>query len=472
MTYNRCKGVNMNKPCIDDYNSIIKIIPPDRVSYGREISPDYFHDEMDGVNAAPDIVARPVTTEEVSALLAYANRRLLPVIPRGAGTGLVGGAVATSGGILIDLSLMNKIIECDPNNMTVTVQAGVLLMELSAYCEKRGLFYPPDPGEKSATIGGNINTNAGGMRAVKYGVTRNYVMGLTCVLADGAVERVGGKAAKNSSGYSLKDLIVGSEGTLAVVTEAILKVLPKQAEDISMLAPFNDMKEAIACVPKLILSSANPTAIEFITRNSIDLTEKYLGRRFPRLPSDYALLILFDGQGEDEVKKSFDAAAELCLESGAADVLILDTDERKSAAWTSRGAYLEAFKFSTDELDECDIVVPRDKIVEFTDALYTMGERYGLRVPYFGHAGDGNLHIYFCRDKMPEKEWRQKLEEGFDELYKLAHRYGGMPSGEHGVGWAKKKYLLESLGERQIELMRGIKRVFDPNGIMNPGKVF
>jgi glycolate oxidase len=279
------------------------------------------------------------------------------------------------------------------------------------------------------------------------------------------------KLAKSSSGYALKDLLIGSEGTLAVITEAILKVLPKQTEDISLLAPFNDMREAMACVPKLILSSINPTAIEFITRNSIELTERYLGRKFPRLPSDYALLILFDGQSEEAVKKSFGDAAELCLESGAADVFILDTDERKSAAWTARGAYLEAFKSSTDELDECDIVVPRNRIVDFTDALYTMGERYGLRVPYFGHAGDGNLHIYFCRDDMPEGEWREKLDSGFSELYRLADSIGGLPSGEHGIGWAKKRYLKDSLGERQIEIMRGIKRVFDPNGILNPDKI-
>jgi glycolate oxidase len=222
----------------------------------------------------------------------------------------------------------------------------------------------------------------------------------------------------------------------------------------------------------LLQSSINPTAIEYITRNSIELTEKYLGRRFPRLSADYALLIQLDGQSGEDIDKSFRETAELCLEAGAADVLTLDTDERKAAAWTARGAFLEAFKSSTDELDECDIVVPRDRIVDVAVALREMGGRYGLRVPYFGHAGDGNLHIYFCRDGLPPDVWRQKLEQGFGELYRLAGALGGMPSGEHGIGWAKKAYLRESLGDRQIGLMRGLKKVFDPNGILNPGKIF
>ena len=328
---------------------------------GEEISPDYFHDELGGVRSVPDVVLRVESAEEVSRILSYANERLLPVVTRGAGTGLVGGAVAVQGGIMLETTLMNKIIELDEQNMTVTVEPGVLLMDLSKYVEDRGYLYPPDPGETSATIGGNISTNAGGMRAVKYGVTRDYVLSLTAVLPTGEIETFGSKVVKNSSGYSIRDLLVGSEGTLAVIVSAMLRIVPLPKEIVSLLAPFPTFQAAISAVPELIRSGTDPTAVEFLTRDVISLAEDYLGKRFPRIQGDTALLLTYDGFLAEDVRERTDRASELCIEKGAYDVFQVDTEERRASVWTARGAFLEAIKSSTTEFDECDVVVPRSK---------------------------------------------------------------------------------------------------------------
>lgn len=438
---------------------------------GEEISPDYSHDELGGVRSVPDVVLRVESAEEVSRILSYANERLLPVVTRGAGTGLVGGAVAVQGGIMLETTLMNKIIELDEQNMTVTVEPGVLLMDLSKYVEDRGYLYPPDPGETSATIGGNISTNAGGMRAVKYGVTRDYVLSLTAALPTGEIETFGSKVVKNSSGYSIRDLLVGSEGTLAVVVSAMLRIVPLPKEIVSLLAPFPTFQAAISAVPELIRSGTDPTAVEFLTRDVISLAEDYLGKRFPRIQGDTALLLTYDGFSAAEVRERTDRASELCIEKGAYDVFQVDTEERRASVWTARGAFLEAIKSSTNEFDECDVVVPRNSVMDFTECINELSGKIGLRIPYFGHAGDGNLHVYFCRDGLEEALWEKRLQEGFDVLYMKAVELGGMVSGEHGIGFAKRDYLAGRLGSNQMELMRRIKKAFDPNGILNPQKV-
>ena len=400
----------------------------------------------------------------------YAYKENLPVVVRGSGTGLVGAGVAVEGGIMLCTARMDHIPELDTENLTVTVP-GVLLMELAAYVEENGLFYPPDPGEKSATIGGNISTNAGGMRAVKYGVTRDYVRALTVVMPNGEVLHLGGKTVKNSSGYSLKDLLIGAEGTLGIITEATLRLLPLPSESMSLLVPFDSMDAALKTVPAIIISQTEPTAIEYMSRETILFAEDFLGKRFPDTAHAAYLLLSFDGENRQTVEAAYGKVAELCLENGACDAYFVDTEERKKAVWTARGAFLEAIKASTDEMDECDVVVPRSGIAAYIQYTHTIAEDLGLRIPSFGHAGDGNLHIYICRDGKEQGEWDRLLGEAFSRMYAKAREMGGQVSGEHGIGFAKKRYLAESLGEEQLRIMRGIKAVFDEKNILNPAKV-
>ena len=383
---------------------------------GSDIHEDYFHDELAGAPHPPEVVVRPRSTAEVSAVMKYAYENNIPVTPRGQGTGLVGGSVALYGGIMLDMTAMNRILEIDRENLTMTVEPGVLLMEIPPAIQDMGLFYPPDPGEKSASIGGNINTNAGGMRAVKYGVTRDYVRGLEVVLADGRVMELGGKVAKNSSGYNFLQLIVGSEGTLAVVTKAILKLIPLPPKAITLLVPFPSLARAIGTVPAIIKSRSTPTAVEFMERSVILAAEEFLGRSFPDKSADAYLLLTFDGMSAEEVELAYTAVAHRCLELGAVDVFISDTEERNESIWSARGAFLEAIKASTTEMDECDVVVPRIHVADFVTYAASLQQKYNLRIRSFGHAGDGNLHIYILRDALDDAAWQKSLAAVFDDL--------------------------------------------------------
>jgi len=456
----------------NDYLKIREIINDDeRVLYKERISEDYSHDELSGIESYPDIVVKVLSTDEVSKVMKYAYENNIPVTPRGSGTGLVGAAVPIKKGIIIDMSKMNRILELDEENLTVTVEPGVLLMELSQYVEAHDLFYPPDPGEKTATIGGNINTNAGGMRAVKYGVTRDFVRGLEVVLPNGNIVEFGGKVVKNSSGYSMKDLIVGSEGTLGIVTKAILRLLPLPKKAISLLIPFPSLEHAIRTVPLIIKSKTIPTAIEFMQRETIIDAEDFLGKKFPDNQSDAYLLLKFDGNSVEEIQASFDKVADICLAQGALDILVADTDERNESIWKARGAFLEAIKASTTLMDEVDVVVPRNKVSEMVEFSHKLQEKVGIRIKSFGHAGDGNLHAYILRDDLSDEEWEKRLNLAMEEMYKKARELNGQVSGEHGIGFAKKPYLNQSLAPEILEIMRGIKMAFDPKNILNPGKV-
>jgi glycolate oxidase len=457
---------------IKDIEFLKNATSPERVLSGNGISEDYSHDELGGVRSMPEALVKVASTAEVSAVMKYANENLIPVVVRGSGTGLVGAAVALHGGIMLDMSGMNKIIELDRENLTVTVEPGVLLMDLAAFTEKNNFLYPPDPGEKSATIGGNISTNAGGMRAVKYGTTRDYIRGLTVVLPDGEVIKLGGKVVKNSTGYSLLNLIIGSEGTLGVITEATLKLVPLPKVTISLLVPFKTMEAAIETVPVIIKSRVSLTAIEFFERETILFSEEYLGRSFPDTRYPAYLHLTVEGSDRPGADAQLSEVADLCMENGAPDAFIVDTDERKESVWKSRGAFLEAIKASTTEMDECDVVVPRSRVADFIKYTHEIARELNIRIPSFGHAGDGNLHVYICRDNLDEKTWKKKLSEAFDLMYRRADELNGLVSGEHGIGFAKKQYLSDACGEIQIELMRGIKAVFDKNNILNPGKLF
>ena len=366
---------------------------------------------------------------------------------------------------------MNRIVEIDEENLTVTVEPGVLLMTLSKFVEENDLFYPPDPGEKTATIGGNISTNAGGMRAVKYGVTRDYVMGLTVVLPSGEILELGGKVVKSSSGYDLMDLIIGSEGTLGVITKAILKLLPLPTKTISLLISFPSINQAIDIVPEIIKSKASPTAIEFMERETILFSEEYLGKKFPDTKSRAYVLLTFDGNSLNQIEKDYEVVANLCLKKGASDVFLVDTDERKESVWSARGSFLEAIKASTTEMDECDVVVPRNRVADFIKYIHEISEELDIRIPSFGHAGDGNLHVYICRDQLDKIAWEEKLNKAFERMYYRASEYGGQVSGEHGIGVVKRPYLHEALGNVQMDIMRKIKEAFDPHMILNPGKI-
>ncbi len=460
-----------NKIETKDIEKLISFTSSDRVFSGDQINEDYSHDELGGISNMPEVLVKAMSTEEISAIVKYANENNIPVVVRGSGTGLVGAAVALHGGIMIETTGMNKILELDEENLTVTVQPGVLLMELASFCEEHDFLYPPDPGEKSATIGGNISTNAGGMRAVKYGVTRDYVRALTVVLPSGEIMQLGGKVVKNSSGYSLKDLIIGSEGTLGIITEAVLKLVPLPKITTSLLVPFPSISKAIETVPLLIKSRASLTAIEFMEQGTILFSEEYLGKNFPDKKSPAYLILTVDGNEKSVVESEIDKVAELCIEAGATDALIVDTEERKTSVWSARGAFLEAIKASTTEMDECDVVVPRNKVAEFVLYTHEVAKELNVRIPSFGHAGDGNLHVYVCRDELSDQDWEKTLTAAFDKLYKKARELNGLVSGEHGIGFAKKSFLSEDYGEIQLQLMRGIKAAFDPKNILNPDKV-
>jgi glycolate oxidase len=455
----------------EDIEFLVSVLDRERVFTGEKINNDFSHDEMGGISKMPDVLVEVLTTEEVSKIMKYAFDNRIPVVARGSGTGLVGASVPICGGIMINMSKMNKILEIDEENLTLTLEPGVLLMEISKFVEEYDLFYPPDPGEKSATIAGNINTNAGGMRAVKYGVTRDYIRGLEIVLPNGEILNLGGKVVKNSSGYSIKDLICGSEGTLGIVTKVILKLIPLPKIAISLLIPFPNLDMAISTVPKIVKSKAAPTAMEFMQREVILAAEEYLGKKFPDNSSDAYLLLTFDGNNREDIEISYEKVADICMEEGALDVFIVDTDERKEAVWSARGAFLEAVKASTTDMDECDVVVPRNKVAEFIKYTDELQKLFHVRIRSFGHAGDGNLHVYVLKDELTHEAWEKTLEEVFEAMYRKSRELKGLVSGEHGIGFAKKPYMREQYGSEYLELMKNIKLAFDPKNILNPGKV-
>ena len=443
-----------------------------RVFSGEEISSDYDHDEMTEYgHFMPEAVVLAESTEDVSRVLAYCSRRGIPVTPRGAGTGLCGGCVPIAGGIVLSTERMKKVLEVDTANMTATVEPGVLLMEFPKALEGTGLFYPPDPGEKTATMGGNAMTNAGGMRAVRYGVTRDYVLGMEVVLASGEVIHLGGKTVKTSSGYSLIDLMIGSEGTLGILTGLTVKLVPEPKVNLSLLMPFDDLDACIGAVPRVLGCGCDPTAVEFMEREVISCAETYLGKQFPDTGAGAYLLVRLDGPGREALQPAIDTLTDLALSLGAKDVLLADTEERKDSIWNARGAFLEAIKGSTTTMDECDVVVPRDAIPVFVHRMMAIEKEAGVRIRSFGHAGDGNLHIYVCRDQLSDADWQEKVTSVMNQLYAEARLLRGEVSGEHGIGHAKKEFLAQSVGDTQMALMRGIKAVFDPRGILNPGKI-
>jgi glycolate oxidase len=456
----------------DDIKYLSDIVGKDFAFTGEHIEKDFSHDELGTVSHYPEIHLLVKDKYQISKIMKYAFEKTIPVTVRGSGTGLVGACVPLYGGILLDVSKMNQIIELDQTNLTLRVEPGVLLMDIYEHVEKENLFYAPDPGEKSATIGGNISTNAGGMRAIKYGVTRDWIRGLEVVLPDGEIVSFGGKVVKNSTGYGLKDLIIGSEGTLGIIVEATLKLIPKPKKSVSLLVPFKSREDAISAAPKLINEHVLPTALEFLEKQSLQYSETFLGKKIPHNDYEAYLLISYDGNNETAIEEDIEIASSLCVNKyNALDVFLVDTEERRKSVWTVRGGFLEAIKASTSEIDECDVVLPRSNIGAFLNYVRKISEDLNVRIPYFGHVGDGNLHIYFCKDGMDDETWKEKLKVGFNALYEKAFSFGGLVSGEHGIGYAKREYMRKQLGEKQLMIMKGIKATFDPKNILNPGKV-
>ncbi|MCY6484600.1 FAD-binding oxidoreductase [Clostridium aestuarii] len=450
---------------------------PGHILTGNDINEDYSHDEMPIYGkSAPKVVFMAHSTEEVAAVVKICNEHKIPVTPRGAGTGLAGGAVPLLGGVLIDITKMNKILSYDLENFVVHVQSGVLLNDLAEDCIKQGLLYAPDPGEKFACLGGNVSTNAGGMRAVKYGATRDYVREMKVVLPTGEITQFGATVSKTSSGYSLLNLMIGSEGTLGIITELTLKIIPAPKVVASLIVPFENLNDCISTVPKLKMANINPQALEFMEREIVLSSERYLGKSvFPQVidgtTANAYLLVTLDASSENELDDLIEQASELVLEAGAIDVLIADTPSKMKDAWAARSSFLEAIIAETKLFDECDVVVPVNKIPSYLEFVNKAGEECGLTVKSFGHAGDGNLHIYQCSNDLEEAEFKTRVGKFFNLIYPEATKCGGLVSGEHGIGSGKIKYLVDSVGEVNINLMKGIKEVFDPNSIMNPGKV-
>lgn len=435
-----------------------------RLVFGEEIGEKYLSDSLGRLRGTAAALIFPVSTEEVSAVMAYAFAHEIPVTPRGAGTNLVGSTVPR-GGIILDFSRMNKILEIDADTFTATVQPGAVLKDFQAYVEERGFFYPPDPGEKTATIGGNIATNAGGMRAVKYGVTRDYVRGLELVLADGTVTTVGSKNVKDASGLSLKNLIIGSEGTLAVITKCILRLLPKPETSLSVLIAYPDLGCGISSVLEVIKANANPTAIEFIERSVVELGERYTGVSFPSRKGDAYILLTFDGC-KDAVTSGLERVRGVADATGAVDFLVLDTPEIISEVWQIRGCLVKAVE-AISEQEPVDLVVPIDRTAEFISYVHEVEKESGMQMVSFGHAGDGNVHLCIMRGGRDEETWEKELSANMKKIYGKAYSLGGLTSGEHGIGIAKRPYFFEQMSEVNLELMRGIKDALDRKHLLN-----
>lgn len=455
-----------------NYNYLFKIIKDkDRIKLGKEIDEKYLSDAIKRNKGEAEVLVFPINDEEVSLIMKFSYENNISVTPRGAGTGLVGATIPTNGGIVLDLSLMSKILELDKENLTITVEPGILLKDLQEYVEKRELFYPPDPGEKGASIGGNISTNAGGMRAVKYGVTRNYVMALELVLANGTIMKVGEKVIKDSSGLDLKDLIIGSEGTLAIITKATLKLIPKPKKSVSILIPFNSLEKAIDSVIKIINKNSKPTAIEFIERDVIENAENYLQLKFPDNRGQAYLLLTFDGDEDSEVISNYNKAKEVCLNNGAIDFIILNKIEDIDRTWKIRGALVTAVE-AVSEQEPIDIVVPINKTAEFINYTKEVQAKYGIKITSFGHAGDGNVHLCVIKGNMGEEEWNKKSVLLLGNLYEKSKELGGLPSGEHGIGLNKRPYFLKVTDKVNVDYMKKIKSVFDDKNILNSNKAY
>ena len=418
----------------------------------------------------PDVVVLPETNEDVSAVVRIASQYDVPIVPRGLSSGLAGGSIPIRGGIVLSLTRMNHILEIDEENMTATVQAGVVTADLQAEVEKRGLLYPPDPASiKQSTIGGNVACNAGGPRCLKYGVTGNYVLGLTVVLADGRTVRTGGKAIKYVTGFNMNQFFVGSEGALGIITEVILRLICKPPYARTALVHFPTMEDAGRSVHAVLTRGLVPAAIELLDETAIECIEEAMQLGLP-LDVEALLVIESDGADEESVQREIDAIADVCLETGASRVDVARDEEERAELWRARRSISPSLaRKAPNKLGE-DITVPRSSIAEAVRRIKAISARYGLPIVVFGHAGDGNLHPNILFDRR-DPEQREKVEQIVGEIFQMALDLGGTLSGEHGIGTFKLPYMREALGQASINIQWRVKQALDPQNILNPGKV-
>ena len=457
----------------EDFDYIRSVTASDRVWVGDEIAKEYYRDEMPEYGVfPPELYVEVLNKEEISAIMAYAYKENIPVVCRGAGTGLAGGATCKYGGIMLSVMRMNKIFPIDRKNQTITAEPGALLIDIQAAAAAGGLFYPPDPGEKTASIGGNVITNAGGMKAVRYGLTRDFVRCIEAVMSDGSIMNFSSNVVKNTTGYDVKDLVIGSEGTLCILTQVTLKLLPAPTCTCTLVMPFRSLEECADMVPKVLELPFVPTAIEFLERELIDIVERNLNKMFPVKQGEAVLIVMYDASSKQELDSAVEAAAEAALANGALDCCIAGTPERAGAVWSVRGGILEGMKADSVAQEECDVVVPRARIAEYVKAAKKIASAHGIRVEPCGHCGDGNIHTEMLRGpEMSDQEWKEATHASLVELYALSKELGGQLSGEHGIGNGRLEFLEEFAGPRMIALYKAIKLAFDDKLILNPGKV-
>ncbi|MBN1862156.1 MAG: FAD-binding protein [Dehalococcoidales bacterium] len=430
---------------------------------------NYARDETTELEPAlPEVVVRPEDTASVARIMKLASDKHIPVTPRGGGTGISGGAVPIYGGIVLSLERMNRIVEIDRDNFVATVEAGVILTDLYQAVEEAGLYYPLYPGETSSSIGGNVATNAGGMRAVKYGVTRHFVLGLEAVLPNGDIITTGGKFVKCSTGYELTQLITGSEGTLAVITKVLLRLIPPPGKREVLFIPFNSLEDAIGAVPDILKGDNLPVGLEFMEQDIIKMVEEYTGQEVPLHEHQAFLMIIVEAASDDEIQRIAGRLGEVCLDHGAVDVFLPGSERAKRRLLELREKfYSTVCHFGTPAI--VDAVVPRSRIAEFIAKVKEIAQRYQVPLVSYGHAGDGNVHLHPMSDGT--KKSVAKIEKMLVEIFQVGVACGGTISGEHGLGLVKKEYLPIAADKSKLALMRRIKLAFDPNNIMNPGKV-
>jgi glycolate oxidase len=453
---------------------LTQIVGSNFIFTDEETRKKYGRDETEDYNFPPAVLVKPANATEISEVLKLANEHLIPVTPIGAQTGLSGGALSIRQGIGLATERLNKIIEIDENNLQITVEPAVITQVLRETVAEKNLFYPPDPSSQgSCWIGGNVAENAGGARAVKYGVTKDYVLNLEVVLPSGEIIWTGANTLKNSTGYNLTQLMVGSEGTLGVITKIVLKLLPKNSHTILMLVPFFKANEACEAIAKIFHAGIIPSALEFMERDAIDWTLRYVNDVNISIKDEIQAHLLIEVDGNyPEILFSEAEKINVVLEQFETDeILFADTTEQKNALWKLRRAVGEAVKSNSIYKEE-DTVVPRYELPKLLAGIKAIGTKYGFKSVCYGHAGDGNLHVNIVKENMSEEAWTTEIPKGIREIFELTVSLKGTLSGEHGIGYVQKNYMDIAFSKVQMDLMRSIKNVFDPNNILNPGKIF
>lgn len=434
----------------------------------------YAKDETENLRFYPEAVVKPSSAQEISAIVKHCNDRKIPVYPRAAGSGLSANSLAIYGGVMITVERMNNILEIDEKNLQVTTEPGVITEHLQNTLKEKGLFYPPDPSSRGTCfIGGNVACNSGGPRAVKYGVVKDYVLNLEVVLPTGEIMWTGANVLKNSTGYNFTHLFVGSEGTLGIVTKIVLKLIPHPKFNAVMLVPFKTMDTASAAVSAIFRAGITPSCLEFMEREAIDWVCNWLGDVTIPIPEDATanLLIELDGNDMDSIYKEAEKLYEVLNEFESGEILFADSEAQKTDLWRMRRNVANAVKTTSVTIEE-DTVVPRYYLPELLRHIKAVGKKYNFRSVCYGHAGDGNVHVRIIKDDLSDDYWKNEVPNGVREIFEKVVELGGTISGEHGIGWVQRRFMDIKFPEYQMELMRGVKRVFDPNNIMNPGKVF